>query len=343
MKEFFRRNDFLVVVLVFSLLPLTDLALSPNARFASAFQPIFILALLGLGLNIISGYAGMLNLGVAGFMAIGAYTYAILTCDIYPFYMFPPFSFGSIFALLAALLVGAFVGILLALPAIRLVGDYLAIVTLGFGEIVQSIIRNLDTITKGTQGINPLPAISLFDVTIRSESYLPQYYTFLVILFFVCLVSKNLERSRFGQRWFAIRDDELAAKSLGIPTARVRLLAFAIGAAFCSLSGAIWASYLGSSGEPGNYDFQLSVIALCIVIVGGLGSIRGVLLGAVIVVGFNSILLSKISQYLTDSGISAGGNSILSPTNWKFMVFGLALILVMRLKPNGLFGGSADR
>jgi branched-chain amino acid transport system permease protein len=341
--SFLCRNDFITTLAVFALLPLTDQLLPPDARFASSFQPIFILALLGLGLNIISGYAGMLNLGVAGLMAIGAYTYAILTCDIYPFYMLPPLNYGSVFALLIALIVGAFVGLLLALPAIRLSGDYLAIVTLGFGEIVQSVIRNLDTITKGTQGINPLPPVSLFGVSVGSDSYLPQYYFLLAILTFVCLISKNVERSRFGQRWFAIRDDELAAKSLGIPTAKVKLLAFAAGAALCSLSGAVWAAYLGSSGEPGNYDFQLSVIALCIVIVGGLGSIRGVLLGAVVVGGFNSILLSKLSQYLSDVGIASGGNSILSPTNWKFMIFGLALILVMRVRPNGLFGVGAER
>jgi branched-chain amino acid transport system permease protein len=329
---FCARHSYWTILLIAIALPLVDMLLPRELRFADLLQPIFIFAVLGLGLNIVTGYTGMLHLGVTGFMAIGAYAYAILNCDIYPFQL------GFFSASLSTMLVGAAAGVLLGLPTMRLTGDYLAIVTLGFGEIVQALLRNVETITKGTQGINPLQPPAVPGYRFDPAFYIPWYYLFLGILFLIVLLSRNLEHSRLGRSWIAIREDELAAKCMGIPTARRKLLALAVGSAVCSLAGALWAAYLGSSGEPGNYDFQISITALCIVIVGGMGSIRGVLLGSLLMVGFNSILLVKLSEFLMREHIIHGQSVFFSPSNWKFLIFGAALVLVMRFKPEGLFG-----
>ena len=309
---------------VAALLPLV------SPRLAELVRPIFIMAILALGLNILTGFTGILNLGVAAFMAVGAYSYAILTCDIYPF----QFGFWSATGL--TIFIGLTVGLLLGLPTIRLRGDYLAIVTLGFGEIVQDVLKNLDVVTKGTQGINPLPAPTIFGYAFRTQEYVPWYYLFLAVLALVVLFNRNLERSRIGRAWISIREDELASSCMGINPMKMKLLAFALGAAQCSLAGALWASYLASSGEPGNYDFQVSVIALCIVIVGGMGSIGGVLLGALIIMGFNSIFLETLTNFLKAHQLIRTDNVFTAPGNWKYMLFGLALILMMRFRPEGL-------
>ena len=313
-----------------ALLPAVELLLPQHRHLSELIRPIFIMAILALGLNILTGFTGILNLGVAAFMAVGAYSYAILTCDIYPFQL------GFWGATGLTILTGLTVGLLLGLPTIRLRGDYLAIVTLGFGEIVQDVFKNLDVITKGTQGINPLPSPALFGYAFRQEQYQPWYYLFLAFLALVVLLNRNLHISRIGRAWISIREDELAASCMGINPMKVKLLAFALGAAQCSLAGALWASYLGSSGEPGNYDFQVSVLALCIVIVGGMGSIGGVLLGALVVTGFNSIVLENVTNFLKAHQLISSENVFTAPGNWKYMLFGLALILMMRFKPEGL-------
>jgi branched-chain amino acid transport system permease protein len=217
----------------------------------------------------------------------------------------------------------------------RLRGDYLAIVTLGFGEIVQDVLRNLDAITKGTQGINPLKGPSLGSIQISSANPTAWYYIILAILALVALLMQRLLNSPTGRSWIALRDDELAASCMGVNPARTKLSTFAISAGLCAVAGALLASFLGSSGEPSNYDFQVSIMALSMVIVGGLGSIAGAILGAIIMVGINSIVLAKLADWLSSS--SAGSsNVLLSPSNWKYMIFGLALVLMMRFKSEGL-------
>lgn len=318
-----------IVLGVFALLPLLDTVLPEQWRVAALMRPIFIYALLGLGLNIVTGYTGLLHLGVAAFMAIGAYTYGILTCDIYPFQL------GFWSAILIVPVFGAVAGVVLGLPTLRLRGDYLAIVTLGFGEIMQDLLRNVETITKGTQSINPLPNPTLPGYEFTAEAYLSWYYLLLGVLALVVLLNYNLERSRVGRAWVAIREDELAASCMGIDPMRTKLLSFAVGAAVCALAGGLWACYLDSTSEPGNYDFQISALALCMVIVGGMGNIAGVLVGALLMAGFNSILLVKLSALISTGGDGAG-SVFTSPNNWKYMVFGLALILTMRFRPQGL-------
>ena len=328
-----RSNLLLVVAAIFVLvLPFLERLLPASIHFTDSVRTIFIFSLLGLGLNIVTGYTGLLNLGCAAFMAIGAYAYAISTCAIYPFQL------GFWPGVALAMLVGAISGILLGLPAIRLRGDYLAIVTLGFGEIIQDLLRNLDSITKGTQGINPLPYPNVFGYQLSSSDGTGWYYLLLAFVAIASLVSHNLASSRIGRTWIAVRDDELAARSVGIKVVSAKLKAFACGASLCSLAGALWASYFSSTGDPGNYDFNISVIAVCIVIVGGLGSIKGALVGAAIMVGINSIVLSKLTNMLNYYGLTSTTNIYSSPSNWKYMIFGLALIIMMRWRPSGILG-----
>jgi len=320
----------LAVLLIISLLPLLFELIFPGHGICERLRPILIFAILGLGLNIVTGNCGLLNLGVAGFMAIGAYTFGILTVPIFPFQI------NAWLGLLASLIAGAAAGFVLGLPTLRLRGDYLAVVTLGFGEIIQDVIRNLDTITKGSQGLNPLPALSILGVELNNSHPSLSYFSLLIIIFIIVLLLRNLNKSPVGRAWSAVRDDELAAGNMGVPVMRTKLYAFTSGAALSSLAGALWASALGSTGEPGNFDFQLSVTALCIVIVGGLGNLAGVLLGAAVIVGFNSVFLVELSQFLNSAGLSGTQNVLATPANWKFLVLGLVLILMMRLAPRGL-------
>lgn len=319
------------IMLALLAIPATDFILPSELQFASLVQPILIFALVGLGLNVVTGYTGLLNLGIAAFMAVGAYTFGIATCDIYPFQL------GFWGGLGAAVAVGACAGVLLGTPTLRLRGDYLAMVTLAFGEIAQDILKNLDTITQGTQGINPLPPPHLFGVTSGQSGYVLTYFILWAILAATVALLGNLERSAIGRSCIAVREDELAAQCMRHHPTTVKLRAFAGGAALAALAGGLWASYLGSTGEPSNYDFQISILALCIVIVGGMGTIEGVLVGAIVMVGFNSIVLVKLTDLLASFGVVSGANVISAPGNWKYLVFGLALLITMRLRPAGLF------
>ncbi len=319
----------IALIVVALLLPAFDAVLPAGLKFASLVPAIMVYAIVGLGLNIVAGFTGLLNLGAAAFMAIGAYTFSICTVPIYPFQI------GFWPGLGVAILIGALAGTVLALPAMRLRGDYLAIVTLGFGEIVTDILKNLDAITKGTQGLNPVAKPWLPGVTFNVGNYLPWYYLYFGLLIVTVLLCRNMRKSRLGRSWIAVRDDELAARSMGISTAHTKLIAFAIGSAMCAAGGALFASLQGTSIEPSFYDFQQSVVILCIVIVGGMGNVNGVLVGALIMVGFNAIVLVKLTEWMNREGLT-GGNVLATPSNWKFMIFGLALILMMRLRPQGL-------
>jgi branched-chain amino acid transport system permease protein len=268
-------------------------------------------------------------------MAIGVYVGAILTCNVYPFQI------GFWGALLVAPVVCAAAGLLLGSPTLRLRGDYLAIVTLGFGEIVQDVLKNLPTVTKGTQGINPVPPPEIFGARLPATVYEPWYFLYLGILVVLVILIRNLEYSRLGRQWMSIREDELAATCMGINPVKAKLMAFAIAAAVCGVAGVLYAAKLGTTAEPTTYDFSVSITVLCIAIVGGMGSIRGVLVGSGIVMGFE-ILLKKATEEIQRH--SAGGQSVfMTPTNWKYLVFGLALVLMMRFRPEGIFPSSRIR
>lgn len=321
----------LVVIGVLLAAPVLELVAPSSWRVCGQLMPtIFAFTIIGLGLNIITGFTGLLHLGVAAFVAIGAYAYSILSCDLYPFRL----GFWVSWPLAAG--IAAVVGGVLAVPTLRLRGDYLALVTLGFSEIVQDTLKNLEPITKGTTGINPVPHPRLpgLDFT-RAADWPWFYYLYLVLALAAAGLSYNLRRSRQGRQWVAVREDELAARSCGVLTTRAKLAAFTWGSGLCGAGGALLAALVGTSIDPGYYDFQLSTIVLCAVIVGGMGSVGGVLLGSLLMFGFNSVVLVRLSQALQGHGSST--NVLASPNNWKYLVFGLALILTMRLRPEGLW------
>jgi branched-chain amino acid transport system permease protein len=293
---------------------------------------ILIFAILGLGLNVVVGYAGLLQLGIAAFFAIGAYITGILTVPDYPM------QWGFWAALPASVIGAAVAGVLLAAPTLRLRGDYLAIVTLGFAEVLRYALINLDQITAGTRALNPIPPPSFSWLGLQPDwegNYRNFYFLVLGLLAVVVLLLRNLERSRLGRALTAIREDELAATCMGLNATRVKLTAFAIGAALAGLAGCLQATAIRNTGSPNNYDFAISIIVLCFLIVGGLGNITGAILGTFVIRGFDlllSPLLDKFAQGLFQNNQSV----FLSFSNWKWMVFGLTLILMMRFRPEGI-------
>ena len=307
------------------------------------FTTIFIFALLSLGLNVVVGQAGLLQLGIAAFFAIGAYVTGILTVSVYPFQV------GFWGALVIAPIVAGLAGVVLAAPTLRLRGDYLAIVTLGFGEVVRVTLINLEEITGGPRGLNPLPPpwVPGFMkdglgwkvgedgfLGIRSDFYI--YYVALAALVGTVLLLRVIERSRIGRSWIAIREDELAATCMGINAVRTKLSAFAMGAALAGLAGVLYATKLTTTAEPNTYDFNYSIMVLCCLIIGGLGSTPGVLLGAFVLLGFDNVLTPLMTKLIQKSFGDLGTNVMAAPSNWRWIIFGAALVLMMRYRPEGI-------
>ncbi len=318
----------IAMLALLALLPVTDHLLPARYAFSSVLPQVFIYALVALGLQVVTGYAGILHLGVAAFMAIGTYTYAILTVPTYPLGWPPWLAIG------AAVVVGAGAGLVLGLPTIRLRGDYLAIVTLGFGEIVRDALLNLDPLTKGSMGLNPLPRPGL-PLIGGAGGHLPFYYLSLFLLAVATLAVWRLRRSRVGRSWLAVREDELAAQSMGIPVATAKLGALAAAAALCALGGALFAGKNGAV-TPDGFDYQLSTMILCAVIIGGMGSLGGALLGSLLLFTFTLIILPLIPELLRAMKLE-GAATAANPNNWKYAIFGLALVLMMRYRPQGLW------
>ncbi len=324
----------LILILIAIVLPFIDRLLPAEFQVLFASRTIFLFAIMACGLHIITGLTGVLHLGSAAFMALGAYSYAILTYPVYPFQCAP------VIALLASIVFGFAMGALLGLPALRLSGDYLAIVTLGLGEIVQDVLRNVEPITRGTQGLNPLPRPLLpFDTSVSAA--FATYYTALLAFVLVYLFTTRLENSSFGRSLKCLAQDELAARSMGVNSSHYKIIAFAISSGLAALAGALWVAFLGSSGEPGNYDFQISVTVLCCIIAGGLGLRKGILVGTVLMVGLNTVVLNKMTLLLAPLGINPQGAFALN--NWKYFLFGLTLLLLMRFAPQGLAGYYAKK
>ena len=330
-----RRVPWGIVALVAAaLLPLAGMA-----GVEEQLTTIIIYAILALGLNVVMGYTGLLHLGIAAFFGIGAYVTGILTVEAYPFQA------GFIGSLVASIIVAAAFGLILGAPTLRLRGDYLAIVTLGFGEVVRYSLRNLEEITAGTRGLNPIPspatpawlAAALGPLGIETDwSQNPALFYLLTLGLLVLVIAllRNLERARLGRAWVAIREDELAAACTGIDVVRAKLAAFALAAAIAGMAGCLYATKLGNTANPDAYDFNRSIITLCCVILGGLGSIRGVVLGTLLLVGFD-----LVAAPMLDSAIQAqsGGSQVwYTFSNLKYMIFGLVLILMMRFRPEGL-------
>jgi branched-chain amino acid transport system permease protein len=351
----------LAVLLTFVLLPwcVTD-------TLGDRVTDLMIFAIMALGLNVVVGYTGLLHLGIGAFYGIGAYIAAILTINSYPFQI------GFTNSVVIAIVGAALAGLVLGSPTLRLRGDYLALVTLGFGEVVKRTLLNLEEITNGSRALNPIPRpvvpASLVDwwtsthadlgrnEAMRVLNYLVFYYLALVLVVAVALLLRNLERSRLGRAWVAIREDELAANCMAIDVPRVKLLAFALSAALAGLAGALAATKVTSTPSIEGFGFPLSISVLCCIILGGLGSIRGVLLGVLLLQGYDLILApyldlkaqsfqEQVVHWLTTNWpdrFAAQSQAVhkieylLSFANWKLMIFGLVLILMVRFRPEGL-------
>jgi branched-chain amino acid transport system permease protein len=308
------RGGRIVIVLAtvafFYLLPSLTIPLidTPTPWTSVLFSPIALYVLVAIGLNVVVGYAGLLDLGYVAFYAIGAYTIGVLTSA--------HGNLGFWAALPFAILAAMFAGVLLGTPTLRLRGDYLAIVTLGFGEIIRITANNSEWLG-GPRGITDIPRPSdIGPLHFEGLNAKPYYYLALTFIILVILMVRALERSRVGRAWTAIREDEDAAELMGVPTFKFKLWAFAMGAAIGGLSGALFASYQ-TVITPNNFTLQFSILFLAAVVLGGAGNIPGVILGAFLV------------AYLPERFRGLGSTRVF----W----YGVALVLMMIFRPQGIF------
>jgi len=318
-----------------ALLPLVTGGLLGNS-WVRILDFALLYIMLALGLNIVVGYAGLLDLGYIAFYAVGAYLYALLASPQFGLHW-------PVWAILplGALVAGAF-GVLLGTPTLKLRGDYLAIVTLGFGEIIRIFLNNLNTpvnITNGPQGISLIDPVKLGGLSFNTPQdvfgfALPPvylyYYLFLALALLIIFVSIRLQDSRLGRAWVAIREDEVAASAMGINTRNVKLLAFALGASFGGVSGGLFAGFQGFI-SPESFTLFESIIVLCMIVLGGMGNIAGVILGAILITVFPEML-----RYLGDLQELLFGRVLADPNDLRLLVFGLALVLIMIFRPAGL-------
>ena len=306
-------------LLVIPLLPLIDGNNSHIDFLANAGAFI----LLALGLNIVVGFAGLLDLGYAAFFAIGSYSYAMLASQ--QFNLHVPFWV----MLFLASAIAAIFGILLGAPTLRLRGDYLAIVTLGFGEIVPQTFLNLSSVTNGPNGIGSLDQPNLFGHAF-GFSATPYFYVILVLIAIGVTVASNLQNSRLGRAWMAIREDELAARHMGINTTVAKLSAFALGASFSGMAGVVYAAKLNLV-SPDQFGFNISVLVLSMLVLGGMGNIPGVIVGSFALSFINSFLLPQSTNLAHAIGLAN-----VDFTNYRFMLYGVILVLMMLFRPEGL-------
>jgi len=282
--------------------------------------------LLALGLNIVVGFAGLLDLGYIAFYAVGAYVYALLASPQFGLHL----PFWVILPIGAA--VAALFGAILGAPTLKLRGDYLAIVTLGFGEIIRIFLNNLSrpvNITNGPQGIAGIDPFTL--PGFRFDSPIKYYYLLLAVVLIVIVINLRLQNSRIGRAWEAIREDEIAARAMGIDTRNLKLLAFAMGASFGGIAGGMF-SAIQAFISPESFILVESIMVVSMVVLGGMGNIWGVILGA--------LLLSFVPEILrwtvTPLQEALFGRMLVDPEVIRMLLFGLALVLVMLFRPAGL-------
>ena len=314
---FGRWAVYLLLIIAAFLLPSESVGsfMTPESDWASVlFYPIGIYVLLAIGLNVVVGQAGLLDLGYVAFFAIGAYALAVFATK-------RGWSFWEIVPL--GIIIAAAAGAILGAPTLRLRGDYLAIVTLGFGEIIRITANNLDY-TGGPRGISPIPhppsqpGVEVGGVKILRYGVLdarPYYYLLLVAIILVIIVVKRLERSRVGRSWSAIREDEDAAELMGVPTFKFKIVSFVMGASIGGLAGVMFAAQT-TSITPVNFPFILSALILCAVVLGGSGNLLGVILGAFLI----AWLPERFRGF----------------EEYRVMVFGAALVIMMIIRPEGL-------
>jgi branched-chain amino acid transport system permease protein len=335
---------------------------------------IGVYVMLALGLNIVVGYAGLLDLGYVAFFALGAYTLGwfgsgfVKGADFHFWTNAPDGAVGihiSVWlVLILAGAVAAVAGVIIGWPTLRLRGDYLAIVTLGFGEIIPDVFRNGDAmpvpcglqaappfidfcsrnVTNGVRGIRPLDAAG-FPIVSDAIGFVPDrfsrlnvtwwYLAIVVLVLLTIFVISRLQDSKMGRAWIAVREDEVAASAMGVPLMRTKLWAYAIGAIFGGIAGAFYGSFVGST-DPTSFFFNISVIILCMVIVGGMGTIWGVVLGAVVLEYINLKGLDKIGEGLNDAIGAIGIDQEIDIPKYKFLIFGVILVVMMLVRPEGI-------
>jgi len=329
----FGRGALLLLAIVLFAMPWLD----KNSSHISAYADTGYIVLLAFGLNIIVGYTGLLALGFAAFFAIGAYTYGFLASPQLGIHL----NFWPMLLVSAA--VSALFGLILGAPTLRLRGDYLAIVTLGFGEIVPQVFQNLDKWTGGPDGIAGIDQPHLFHYAFGFNP-VPYYYLYIAIIALSVWLLNNLRNSRLGRAWMAIREDELAAQHMGINTTTAKLSAFSMGAAFAGVAGVLFAAKL-STVSPGGFDFNTSVMILAAIVLGGMGNLAGVALGAVIIGLLNFLILPQSSNWIHGIGEQLHVSSLLNIdlNAYRFMIYGLILVFVMLFRPEGLIPSATRR
>ena len=341
---FLRHPATGIVLLLMALLALPWVVGIAGQAWVRILDFALIYTMLALGLNIVVGYAGLLDLGYIAFYAVGAYIYALLASP----------QFNLHWPLWVLLPLGAMVacsfGVLLGTPTLKLRGDYLAIVTLGFGEIIRIFLNNMDqpfNITNGPQGLGQIDSLRLGHWDMGNDGQwlgiaIPAvhqaYYLFLALAILVIIICVRLQNSRIGRAWAALREDEIAAAAMGINTRNIKLLAFAMGASIGGVAGGLFAGFQGYV-SPENFGLMESIMVLCMVVLGGMGHIPGVIVGA--------LLLSITPEVLRDIAVPLQnhtlGHVVIDPENLRMLLFGLALVLVMRWRPEGLWPSSQRR
>ena len=337
-----------------SLLAISLLVLMPtigyfNSYYLEVATQVGIFVALALGLNIVVGLAGLLDLGYVAFFAVGAYSWAILGSPhanvIFGGETFPLAGWWFYVFLFVGLSTAAITGILLGLPVLRLHGDYLAIVTLGFGEVIRVLANNLDkpiNFTNGPKGITPISRPPTPFGIPYGEFF---YFLALLIVVAVIIVNRRLEDSHIGRAWEAIREDELAARAMGVSLVRMKLMAFACGASFAGVMGVLFSAKQVFI-NPESFTFLESIGVLAMVILGGMGSIPGAIVGATVVTVLNLQVLKGFSLWLNElknAGVTIFGYSLadlptqFEPAKYERMVFGIILVLMMIFRPQGIF------
>ncbi|HET6922125.1 MAG TPA: hypothetical protein VFI16_03140 [Anaeromyxobacteraceae bacterium] len=336
-----------VALLAVALLVMMPVIGAHNAYYLEVATQVGIFAALALGLNIVVGLAGLLDLGYVAFFAVGSYSWAIFGSPQANaiFGGGFPLAPGWFFAFLAVgLVVAGGTGIVLGLPVLRIRGDYLAVVTLGFGEVIRVLANNLDkpiNFTNGPKGITPIGRPPAPFGLPYGEYF---YFLVLLIVVVVVLVNRRLEDSHIGRAWEAIREDELAAQAMGVPLVRMKLMAFGCGASFAGIMGVVFSAKQVFI-NPESFTFLESIGVLAMVILGGMGSIPGAVLGATVVTVLNLQVLKGFSLWLNElknAGVTVLGYNLanlptqLEPAKYERMIFGVILILMMIFRPQGI-------
>lgn len=327
-----------ITLIVVALIALPFVLTMAGTAWVRITNLAILFVMLSLGLNIVVGFAGLLDLGYIAFYAVGAYVYALLASPHFNLH----WPWWAILPLGAA--VACFFGVLLGTPTLKLRGDYLAIVTLGFGEIVRIFLNNLSepfNLTNGPKGISTIDPVRFFGIDFGVTSTLGPlvfseatkfYFFLLAVLILIIVVNLRLQDSRIGRAWEAIREDELAARAMGINTMRMKLLAFAMGASFGGIAGGMFSSIQGFI-SPESFILTESVMVLSMVVLGGMGNIWGVVLGAVLL----SFVPEILRYTVTPAQQWMFGRSIIDPEVIRMLLFGFAMVVMMLVRPAGLW------